>query len=70
MAEKFEVTLKSETYPVTGDERIVELSPEQEVWIREELKAGRTVPLYLTTMAKKKYGDCLIGEIIGIHRVK
>ena len=66
----FKITLESEKYPMTGDEREIELSPEQEVWIVKELAEGRTVPLYATTKAKAKYGDCKIGNIIKVDKLQ
>lgn len=40
-----------------------ELSDEQVKYIKEQLALGRKVPLYSTTKAKAKYGDCKIGNI-------
>lgn len=67
--EKYKIILKSEKYPETGDERELELSPEQVRWVEEGLKLGMDVPLYATTFAKSKYGDCKIGSIIKITKI-
>lgn len=66
---KYLLILKSKKYPVTGEEREMELSPEQVSWVEEGLKLGIEVPLYATTYAKRKYGDCEIGRIIDITKI-
>lgn len=67
--DKYTIVLKSDKYPETGDEREIELSPEQVKWVEEGLKLGIDVPLYATTFAKKKYGDCVIGNIIKLTKI-
>lgn len=61
--DKYTIGLKSNKYPMTGEEREMELSPEQVRWIEEGLRLGVDVPLYTTTCQKIKYGDALIGII-------
>ena len=45
-----------------------ELTDEQVRFINEQLEMGRKVPLYSTTKAKAKYGDCIIGNIRSIKK--
>lgn len=45
-----------------------DLSDEQVRFINEQLALGRKVPLYSTTKAKAKYGDCIIGNIRSIKQ--
>lgn len=65
----FKLTLKSEKYPETGEDMEMELSEEQVMWIERHVLDGVSVPLYATTMAKRKYGDCKIGDIINISKI-
>lgn len=44
----------------------LELSQEQLKWIEDGLRLQVKVPLYSTTCAKSKYGDCIIGNILTI----
>ena len=47
----------------------MKLSDEQVRWIEKYTLDGVVVPLYATTMAKRKYGDCKIGDIINIEKI-
>ena len=49
--------------------REMELSPEQVGWITKNMLLNKPTPLYATTMAKKKYGDCKLGDIISIKEI-
>ena len=44
----------------------IELADEQVEQITKELENNKVVPLYSTTCASKKYGKCLVGNIISI----
>lgn len=47
----------------------LELSTEQLEKIGDNMQESRSTPLYSTTYAKAKYGDCLIGNIISIKKI-
>lgn len=64
----FKITLESERYPLTHEEIEMDLEAEQVGYITSKMILGKTTPLYSTTKAKKKYGDCLIGNIISIKQ--
>ena len=51
-----------------GEVRDCEMSPEQVKWVEEGIKLGLPVPLFSTTYAKNKYGDCEMGRIINITK--
>lgn len=51
-----------------GEVRECEMTPEQVKWIENSIKLGLSVPLFSTTYAKKKYGDCEMGKIIKIEQ--
>ena len=52
-----------------GEVRVCEMSPEQVRWVEESIKLGLPIPLFSTTFAKKKYGDCEMGKIITITKI-
>ena len=60
---KYKVTFKE------GGEGKFDLTNEQIADIREALKAMTDVPLFATSFAKAKYGNCLIGHITSIIEV-
>lgn len=49
-----------------ADGKEIEISAEQYAYCEGELENNVSVPLYSTTLAKKKYGDCKIGDIVNI----
>ena len=53
-----------------GKEITIPLSDEQVMWIERHTLDGVMVPLYSTTMAKRKYGDCKMGDIINITSIQ
>lgn len=52
-----------------GSKVDMELSAEQVGFITSNMILGKTTPLFATTKAKMKYGDCVIGEIISIKEI-
>ena len=64
----YKIDLKSEKYPITHEQIELDLSPEQVKYIKSQQFLGKTTPLYSTTKAKSKYGDCKVGDIINIRQ--
>lgn len=48
--------------------QVIDLNLEQIRWIKEGLELGITVPLYITTKEKKRFGDSIIGDILSIKK--
>lgn len=63
---KYKLVLDSIKYPQTGEEIEMTLTDGQVQWVKKGIELGIKVPLYSTTMSKAKYGDCIIGNIIGL----
>lgn len=55
---------KENNFMVSAQEH--DLNDEQVEYVKGQLALGRKVPLYSTTKAKAKYGDCIIGNIRNI----
>jgi hypothetical protein len=52
-----------------GEVRECELSPEQVKWIEDGINMLFPIPLFSTTFAGKKYGNCEMGKIISITKI-